>query len=518
MVDIEAFKRDFKAKNAEIFFMLRSVKSEAPGIEISAFRRVKLFQEYLGVDVTLITNEYQHDLLERCDDYKINSRVLNMYEYFQEINREIEKPRRNIIEPMHEGWSVERIRNDLRICRRDGVLVMYCVFSPKTQRLSFINFFNEDRKKFRRDCYDIFGFLSCRQELDPKNEREKEIFYYRPDGTVAIHEVYRYFNNKKILIKMELVDRQGNVTKTFKRLDEAILHWLNQLFSDKKKIYFLIGDRTPEYNKMYIYLQAANFDNIKVIHQLHSLHVSNKFNLSKATTNKKYRHLIDKTIKADAIIALTEQQRDDIIQRYDLSNVYAIPHPLQKFNVSEKKFNPFNVVLVGRIVPVKGHAKAINAFKIVVDKIPQAKLFFYGAGELQPNLQARIDTLNLSNSIMFKGFSANVGEIFSNAACSICTSESEGFSLAVQESLQNNCPVVSFDCNYGPRDMIEDGVNGYLVRPGNVEEMADRIIKVLTEPGLRERLSANCAHSLEKFSPNIVANKWAELFCKLMNK
>ena len=93
----------------DVFFMLRSVKSETAGIELAAFRRAKLFKDYLGIDVTLITNEYQHDLLERCDDYKIKSRVLNMYNYFQEINREVEKPRRILIEPMQKGWSIERI-------------------------------------------------------------------------------------------------------------------------------------------------------------------------------------------------------------------------------------------------------------------------------------------------------------------------------------------------------------------------------------------------------------------------
>ena len=95
--------------------MLRSVKQETAGIELASFRRAKLFKDYLDIDVTFITNEYQHDLLERCDDYKISARVLNMYDYFQEINREVEKPRRNIIEPMHEGWRIERIRNDLCI-------------------------------------------------------------------------------------------------------------------------------------------------------------------------------------------------------------------------------------------------------------------------------------------------------------------------------------------------------------------------------------------------------------------
>ena len=517
MIDMETFKRDFKDKNAEIFFMLRSVKPNAPGIEIAAFRRAKLFREQLGIEVTLVTNEYQNDLLEHCDDYKIDSRVLNMYDDFQEINRETEKPRRILIKPMHEGWSIERIGNDLRICRPDGILMMYCVFSRKTGRLSFINFFNKKHKRIRRDYYDTFGFLSCRQELDPETDLEKEIFYYRPDGTVAIHETYELVAGENTLSTMKLKDRKGKVTETFAQHDEALAYWFKNFLSYKEKNYFLIGDRTPEYHRIYKRLKSANVDNVKVIHQLHSMHVISNSPLH-SPLKSRYKYLTDARIKADAFITLTEQQRDDIITRYNLSDVVAIPHSLQNFNVGRVKFNPLNVVMVGRISKEKGHAKAVAAFKTVAEKIPQAQLFFYGTGELQPEVQSEIDKLNLSRSIVFKGFTDNVAEVFSYAACSICTSTSEGFSLAVQESLQNGCPVVSFDCPYGSRDMIEDGVNGYLVKINDVEAMADRIIKILTEPGLRDKLSANCARSVEKFSPKLVASKWAELFYKLMNK
>ena len=75
---------------------------------------------------------------------------------------------------------------------------------------------------------------------------------------------------------------------------------------------------------------------------------------------------------------------------------------------------------------------------------------------------------------------------------------------------------MAFDCRYGPREVITDGVNGYLVKSGDVAALADRIIKVLTEPGLREKLAANCAKSVERFYPEVVAEQWAELFCRLM--
>ena len=517
---IEEFKREFEAKNGIMFFMLRSVKPKAPGLDQSAFRRAKLFRKYFGIEVNFVTNEYQNDVLDQRDDCGLEGfRVLNMYDYFQEINREVEKQRKVYIGPMQAGWYIEQREKDILIHRHNGSLLAYCVFTLKNQKLNYINFFNEERKKIRRDTYDSLGFLSRRQELDPETGRPKEAFYYRPDGTIAISETYEFVNNKNNLTLIKLINRKGIVTNTFTKLDDALSYWFLQLLNAKDKTYFLICDRTPEWNKTYNDIKAAGLENVRAIHQVHSLHVVGNFDPLTAPTKGRYKYLTDKNIKVDAIVTCTKQQNHDIQQRYGLLNVFTIPHSLQNFiNVDRAKFNPLTVVMVGRIASEKGHSKVIDAFKIVAEKIPKAQLQFYGSGSLQTNLQKKIDELGLSRSIIFKGFNSNVAEIFSNAALSICASAFEGFALAIQESLQNNCPVVSFDCHYGPRDMIKDGVNGYLVPVDDIEAMADRIIKILTEPGLREKLSANCAKSVERFSPALVARQWAKLFCSLMNK
>ena len=237
-----------------------------------------------------------------------------------------------------------------------------------------------------------------------------------------------------------------------------------------------------------------------------------------APTINRYKYLTDKTIRADAILSLTTQQTEDLLKRYPMQNIFNIPHPLPKVNAVKVKVNPFLVVQVGRISKEKQQAKAIDAFKLVLDKVPQAQLHFYGSGTLQKSLQAKIDSLGLGASIVFKGFTDNINEVFASAALSILPSVKEGSPLVIQESLQNNCPVVAFDCRYGPRDSIVDGVNGYLVAINDVEALADRIIKILTESGLRDKLSSNCSRSVEKYSPEVVASKWIKLFRMFMQR
>ena len=472
-IDIEKFKREFKAFNGVVFNMLRSIRPKASGIDYSAFRRAQMFREHLGIETHLITHEYQNDLLEQRDAYGINFPVLNMYDCFQEVNRDSE---------------------------------------PKELPTRFVLSYDDEQRATRRDTYDMLGFLSRRQELDPTNLRPYEVTYYRPDGTPAIHETYELIKGRNILTLMELINRQGEVTKSFTEREEALAYWLMGRLNDKTQNYFLIGDRTPEWGKAYRAINAAGLDNVRVIHQLHNVHVGGNLNPFTAPTMERYKYLTDKTIKADAILSLTAQQTEDLLKRYPMQNIFNIPHPLPKVNAVKVKVNPFLVVQVGRISKEKQQAKAIDAFKLVLDKVPQAQLHFYGSGTLQESLQAKIDLLGLGASIMFKGFTDNISEVFASAAMSILPSLKEGSPLVIQESLQNNCPVVAFDCRYGPRDSIVDGVNGYLVAVNDVEALADRIIKILTEPGLRDKLSANCARSVEKYSPEKVASKWIKLF------
>ncbi|MBQ9479908.1 MAG: glycosyltransferase, partial [Selenomonadaceae bacterium] len=117
---------------------------------------------------------------------------------------------------------------------------------------------------------------------------------------------------------------------------------------------------------------------------------------------------------------------------------------------------------------------------------------------------------------VLEGFSRDMPSVFASAALLILTSDYEGAPLVIQESLYQGCPVVALDCTYGPADMIEDGVNGYLVPFADVELMADRIAQILLSPELRQRMSDNAPSSLKKFSQPVVAGMWAKLLLGMM--
>ena len=509
---IDKFKRKFKAQRGAILFMLRNIKRDASGLELSALRRATLFKNYLGCEVFLLTNEYQNNLAENLARHDADGISLNMYDYFQGINRANATPRRISIGKLPEGWRLERSENFWRIYRQDDSLAMHAAFMLEGQTLNQIEFFNADGKKFQRDTYDVLGFLSRRQILDVDSGAVTQALYFKPDGSLAIKETYELADKKSVLKSIEIVGKNLTVDSPRK----LIRYWLEVLTADKNRMYFLIGDRSPEYTRFYAAVKERGLKNIFVLHQLHNLHVLDDFDPMTAPTKRWYNFLTDKTFQADAIITLTEQQKADIVKRYGLDNVIVLPHSLPKKIPAQVERDPYKIIMVGRLAEQKAPDKAIEAFKIVRKKIPQATLHFYGTGSMLRSLKRQVKSARLGDSVIFEGFVKNIDEVFSTAALFILTSRYEGFPLVIQESLQNNCPVVAFDCRYGPREVITDGVNGYLVKSGDVAALADRIIKVLTEPGLREKLAANCAKSVERFYPEVVAEQWAELFCRLM--
>ncbi|MGM7691669.1 glycosyltransferase [Staphylococcus saprophyticus] len=139
--------------------------------------------------------------------------------------------------------------------------------------------------------------------------------------------------------------------------------------------------------------------------------------------------------------------------------------------------------------------------------------YIYGDGEQKSILQNLIKELNLENNVKLMGYTEKAREIFGTADCSLLTSEYEGFALSIQESIASGTPVIAYDIKYGPSDMIEDRVNGYLVENENINALANSIVNYLQKSEKEKKKFSNMA--LEKamnFSHNRFANSWIKLF------
>lgn len=169
-----------------------------------------------------------------------------------------------------------------------------------------------------------------------------------------------------------------------------------------------------------------------------------------------------------------------------------------------------HAVIISRLTSSKNIPESIHAFAKVVERIPTAKLDIFGSGEEQESVKALISELKLEENIFLKGYTKNPDLEFQQATLTMCTSKFEGFGLSNMEALSNGCPVVTYDYDYGAQTLVQDGINGYIVKPGSVQDLAEKIINIFKDEQLRDTLSRNAFQSAEQFVPSSFITYWSE--------
>ncbi len=154
---------------------------------------------------------------------------------------------------------------------------------------------------------------------------------------------------------------------------------------------------------------------------------------------------------------------------------------------------------VGRLARQKDYPTLIGAFH-QLRQHHQAKLIILGEGELREQLEALIAELSLTEDVLLLGFQANPYAYMSRAKAFILASRWETFGMVLVEALACGCPVISTDCNYGPREILGDGVYGTLVPVGNVNALAIAMHQMLQQDHCdRDRLRKHgCTFTVEQ--------------------
>lgn len=126
--------------------------------------------------------------------------------------------------------------------------------------------------------------------------------------------------------------------------------------------------------------------------------------------------------------------------------------------------------------------ECIEAFCEVMDEFPGVDYLIYGSGSGQQQLEAQIAELKCGQRVHLAGYTTEPLAIFQSAIASVYPTTTEGFGLSILEALSNGCPVITYDVNYGPREMIDSGRNGELVLRGDIPAIAGAMRRVLRQP------------------------------------
>lgn len=184
--------------------------------------------------------------------------------------------------------------------------------------------------------------------------------------------------------------------------------------------------------------------------------------------------------------------------------------------MTDKSQNVF-FIAVGRLEYQKGYDLLIEIFKkfkgIIKDN--NKKLYLIGDGSQKRKLEDLIQRYNLQDDIIMTGAIKDVKHYYSLTKVFILTSRWEGMPVVIDEAFYFGLPVIAFDCETGPREMIDDGVNGYLIPMNDIDGFVEKMVLLSQDYQLLSRLSSNCSKAVSKRCDRAILEKWQNLFKQL---
>jgi len=203
----------------------------------------------------------------------------------------------------------------------------------------------------------------------------------------------------------------------------------------------------------------------------------------------------------------------------DLCPIKTLHNGIDLFKYCNIK-NTYQLLFVGRFGKVKGIEFIISALPKILNKFPNAKLNIVGEGKYKNNLIKIVKMLKLDKSVKFIGWIEHnkLTSYYKNSSIfvmpSICP---EAFGLVGIEAMSVGRPVIASNVG-GIAEWLDDGETGYLVNPGNSEQIAEKVIKLFSDRKLMEQMGKNARKKAEQFSIEKHANEIEKIYMKVIEK
>ena len=213
----------------------------------------------------------------------------------------------------------------------------------------------------------------------------------------------------------------------------------------------------------------------------------------------------------DRIIILTEEDR-----RRNWPNnpkVICMPNPLTVTSNARSPLTAQKAIAVGRLNREKHFDALIKAWRLVANHYPDWTLDIWGGnGSLYDYLKNMIVQLDLDKHVFLRGETPDISTKMAESSMIVSTSRTEGMPLVLLEALSAGLPIVTFNYMYGADEIVSDGENGFIVEEDDIEALAEQIERLITDSDLRKKMGDNAYASSKKFLPEVIAQRWMDLF------
>ncbi|MFW6033724.1 MAG: glycosyltransferase [bacterium] len=386
---------------------------------------------------------------------------------------------------------------------RQGVLAKAKRFGTDG-RLQTITHYDNTVRAVSRDNYDRAGRLVYTEHIDPDT------------GSGVLR---RWFDRSGRCWLTTWLNGAGNPVATVRHqprpvayghFGECVAEWVDEVTADWDRPVVMVDTR-----RLDPLLLNLKHPGARTVAGLHNSHTKPPYRESDPT-NTSWLPLLENIDHIDTVVALTGKQRDHITRRHG-GTVTVINHPTPPAPTVDVPREPGLLVALTRFDHQKRVDHAIRAFALAAPRVPEARFDIYGKGGDQPALQKLVRDLGMADRIRFRGFTDDALRVFAGATATVLSSRHEGLPLVLTEAMGVGTPFVAYDVNYGPAEIIRHEVDGLLVPPGDVEALADALVRVLGDPEFAARLSERAREVTERFTFERWSSEWLNLYRSLVD-
>ena len=268
----------------------------------------------------------------------------------------------------------------------------------------------------------------------------------------------------------------------------------------RREINFLIGIKDGSKKIGELHVNRLNYRNFE----------ANDTNFIKQLFAKLWMSSLVKQLKRlDRFVVLTEE---DKLAWPELKNVSVIPDPLSFVPTAQSTLGVKRVIAVGRYVYQKGFDLLLQAWAKIERQCPDWMLVVYGDGDRAPYEQMMRNLGIDTSRCLLNGPTTDIQREYVNSSLFVFTSRFEGFGMVLVEAMACGLPVVSFACPCGPKDIVRDGEDGFLVENGNIDELVQQLMKLMVDHRLRTAFARHAQQNAQRFNIEQTALRWKSVF------
>ena len=206
------------------------------------------------------------------------------------------------------------------------------------------------------------------------------------------------------------------------------------------------------------------------------------------------------------------------LKEWNVKNGIVIPNPLWFKTTQFADLKSKKVIAVSRHSYEKGLDRMLQIWQRVVQKHPDWCLEIYGKTNENQEMRDLANALNIGQSVTFLEPVKNINDKYLEASMLVMTSRTEGFGMVLLEAMALGLPCVAYDCPVGPRSIIINNENGFLVEDGNIDSFVQKIELLIENENLKIKMGKNAKNSVSKYNLETIMQQWKSLFEELITK